>query len=252
MAEAPTSTCAPWSDPSDTDCGPCATYDGVDEALLLAKHQQASDILFHLTGRRWPGICTDTILPPCSERCGCRARCGVSAVRLPGYPVVSVTEVQIDGDVIDPARYTVHDRRWLVYLPADGVERRAWPTTNDLDAPLGDEGTWAITYEFGQAPPPGGVAASAELACQLALACTNTEEAQAACQLPDGTSSYSRQGVTVTVQDVGSVFKDGVTGLRSVDLWLASVRYGDRHRRATATIIGPGRRSRRAVRNTGA
>lgn len=234
-------TCSPWATLADVTCGPCATYDAVDEATLELGIDRAGDVLFHLSGRRYPGVCTDTILPNTCSPCSC---CGHSAVRLSGYPVVEVTEVSIDGAVVDPARYRVHNQRSLVYLPADGDPRRGWPTIQRLNRPLGEPGTWSVTYTYGRMPPEGGVAAAVSLGCAMALACVG--DADACNHLAEAVANYARQGVSIDVDDVGTLAEGGLTGDPTADQWLRSLRHGDRYRRATvASVGGPSRRHTR-------
>lgn len=250
MAEASPEICAPWADPADA-CAPCDDYE-FDPALLIDGITVASGVLYNLTRQRWAGICTQTIRP---TTCGCGAYrgrwwtgtgcgcgCGgVSELILPGYPVVDVLDVTIDGETIDPARYRIDDRSRLVYMPDpdDTSDRRAWPCCQRLSRPAGEEGTWSVTYEYGQEPPLGGVKAAASLGCQLAIACLPADSpAGKQCRLPKRVTSITRQGVTLAIIDPLSLFKDGLTGLPEVDLWVASVNLGDQRRRGRAYVPG--------------
>lgn len=287
MAEASADICAPWADAADA-CAPCDDYE-FDPALLEDWILVASNNLWNLTGRRWPGICTDTIRPP--SACGCVAWCapwwpsggasggfleleggdgleleggggglgdygplcgcgcgGVSELILPSYPVVDVTEVVIDGVVVDPARYRIDDRQRLVYQPAlDGTGRRSWPCCQRLSRAAGEAGTWSVTYTHGQEPPLGGVKAAASLGCQLALSCLPADSPGfRACRLPKRATSITRQQVAVALVDPVALFPEGLTGLPEVDLWVASVMKGDERRRGH--VWRPG--NRRARRTT--
>lgn len=241
-----TGTCSPWAAPADV-CAPCSD-EGFDVGVLTTSLQVASDILFDLTRRRWPGVCTD-VVRPCGYRtrsrwgvggvgwCGCNSSstCGcrrLSEIRLPGHPVVEVTSVKIDGVVVAPARYRIDNNRWLVYLPeSDEAERRGWPCCQRLDLADTEDDTWSIAYSFGTLPPPGGNRAAASLGCQLALACSPATVGQ--CALPKRVTSIVRQGVTMAVVDPLTLFKDGLTGLADVDLWVAAVNRGAATRPAT-------------------
>jgi hypothetical protein len=241
------STCAPWADTGDV-CAPCNTYD-FDELILADGLQMATDILNNLTGWKWPGECED-IVRPCGPRepgwCGCRSNreCGchrLSEIELPGRPVIEVTEVLIDGDIVDPARYRVDDHRWLVYLPEDdGDERQGWPCCQRIDFESTELDTWEVTYTYGAVPPLGGVKAAATLGCQLALACSTDPDLVGECQLPERVTSVVRQGISLAVLDPLDLFDRGKTGIASVDLWVSSVMYGIRHRPATVVVPGYG------------
>lgn len=144
----------------------------------------------------------------------------------------AITQVKIDGVVVNPARYRVDDYRWLVYVPeSPTAERQAWPCCQDLSAPDTAEDTWVISYAHGTAPPRGGVRSAMELGCQLATAWTPA--VAGTCQLPKRVTTLARQGVTMAVLDPMTLYKDGLTGLSGVDLWVASANRGRANRPAT-------------------
>lgn len=248
-------TCSPWAELGDV-CSPCNTYE-FDTTVLEQAMQAASDVLYNLTGRRWPGECQET-LRPCgygtsrSHWCGCNdsRSCGcarLSQIKLPGYPVTSVQLVKIDGTPVNSARYRLDDHRMLTYLSeSDSAERRGWPCCQRLDRADSEDDTWSVTYTFGSAPPVGGVQAAATLACQLALACDPSTVND--CRLPKRVTSITRQGVTLAVLDPLTLFRDGLTGLADVDLWVQSVLRGDKTRRATVHVPGRGQTHRRVGR----
>lgn len=280
-----TGTCTPWAVEADV-CPPCDTYD-FNPVILFDALQTASDILFDLTGRKWPGECSE-IVRPCSEGqswiglqsfgpwpttwgsgsyaygspwpsrdtsfCGCnRVRsCGCkrpSEIRLPGSPVTQIAEVKIDGEVIPSTRYRVDDYRWLVYLPeSPGAERQGWPCCQDVTLDDGMPDTWSVSYFYGNNPPMGGVRAASALACQLALACVGDES----CQLPERVTSLTRQGVSLAILDPLTLFADGLTGLNSVDLWVSSIRLGTGRRAASIHVPGQQAKRRRTTIPAGA
>lgn len=252
MAAPNTSTCEPWATVADV-CAPCDDY-AFDLVQLEDGLQVASDVLFNLTGRQWPGECSTTVRP-CGYRradsCGCMSSrtCGcrrLSELQLPG-PVVSVEQVKIDGEVVPTARYRVDDHRHLVYLPeSDSAERQGWPCCQRLDLADTEDDTWSVTYTFGMAPPPGGVRAAAALGCQLALACSPESAGQ--CRLPKRVTSITRQGVTLAMIDPLTLFADGLTGLAEVDLWVQSIILGAKRRRASVWVPG---QARHAIRHVG-
>lgn len=256
MAEATAEICAPWADAADA-CAPCDDYE-FDPALLEDGIQVASTVLWNLTGRRWSGICTSEVRP---TACGCGAYrgrwwtgagcgcgcAGVSEIILPSYPVETIDEVVIDGEIIDATRYRLDDRQRLVYMPEiDGSgERGGWPCCQRLSRPAGEEGTWSVTYTHGQEPPLGGIKAAAQLGCQLALSCLPTDHpAGKQCRLPKRVTSITRQNVTLAIIDPLSLFKDGLTGLPEVDLWVQSVMLGDQRRRGRVFVPGRSRARR--------
>ena len=103
--------------------------------------------------------------------------------------VASITEVNIDGEVLPPDAYRVDNFRLLVR--EDG---ECWPACQSMGRPLGTPGTMGITYVPGVAPGAAGLWAAGVLACEYALACTGGK-----CRLPSSVTSVSRQGVTMVM-----------------------------------------------------
>lgn len=161
----------------------------------------------------------------CGDSCGCG---GSNALRLPG-PVSSVSEVQINGEVLDSNSYRVDNNRLLVRT--DG---NRWPTCQDMDAPLGSENTWSVTYQQGKPVPVGGQIAAGLLACELAKAACGDKS----CGLPQRVQSITRQGVTVAVLDAFDDIDTGHTGIWLIDSWVASVTKRPRRWR----VLSPDRR----------
>lgn len=270
MAQPNTGTCSAWATEADV-CSPCDDYT-FDTGVLPDMLQVATDVLFNLTGRQWPGVCSETIRP-CGIRsgrggtrprsygdhhyrgdwCGCnRPRsCGCRRLpefRLPNYPVIEVTEVKIDGAVLPGSEYRVDDWRYLVRLPDADDVRDGWPCCQDLALADTEDDTWSVAYSWGADPPQGGVVAAAALGCQLALACNPEAVAGGQCRLASNVQSVVRQGVSMEfgiVMDPTALFTDGRTGLPEVDLWVASVNHGRLRRRGTVMIPGKGRSVRR-------
>lgn len=149
--------------------------------------------------------------------CGCGA---LSRALLPGYPVVSITEVQINGVVLSADEYRLDGWRWLTRMAdADGNEQ-FWPACQRMDVPLGEDGTWGVTYDFGVAPPILGEMAAAQLACQIYKACDGQE-----CLLPVGTTQVTRQGISIQRAPFlswGRIQGQWATGLNLVDAFLSA------------------------------
>jgi hypothetical protein len=99
-----------------------------------------------------------------------------------------VDEVKIDG----VAFTDYHLRAGHVIYRNDG---KAWPASQNFGLADTEDGTFSITYTYGVAPPPTVLRAAKELAVQFWL--LDTESAY--CQLPTGTRSVSRQGMSIDV-----------------------------------------------------
>lgn len=241
MSSPCTSACSAWASVDDI-CEPCDTYT-TDLDLLDSSLAIASDLLFEMSGRRFPGSCSETVRPcgrsyhdgdirgyhmdsgrPWYGTCGCQGGCGcsrLSEVSLGGYPVTSVSEVKVDGVTLDAARYRVDDWKWLVRLDDADGNNPGWPCCPSLlDDPDDTDGhAFEVTFTYGTAPPPAGVRAAAVLACELVLACEPDQANQ--CRIPRKARSIVRQGVSMELMVEGFDFlRDGRTGIWEIDVFL--------------------------------
>lgn len=227
----------------------CSALNGLDFELRDVVESAATSILWRWTGGQF-GLCEVTVRPcrpdfrgrstwqgrtgaPTSRAgaiqwapvliggewfnltCGCGKTCkcdGLWTIRLPG-PVDSVVDVQVDGTSLPVDAYRVDGRGLLTRQ--DGEE---WPSTQDLDRPDGDDGTFSVTYMRGLPVPAGGQLAAAVLACELAAAYVGED-----CRLPQRVQTITREGVTVGVVDSFDDLDAGKTGIWTIDSWVASV-----------------------------
>lgn len=263
MAGPSSSTCSEWATEDDL-CSPCNDYN-VLGPIAADFIQAASDLLFEMSGRQYPGLCTKTVRPCARLRsgsapmdpgppgwtrgwgwCGCGTDpcdCGgLFSVELGVYPVVDVTSVKVDGVTLDGSKYRVDDYRRLVRLADTDGSNPGWPRTQQLDKPDSAEGTWSVTFTWGREPPPAGVKAAAVLACELALACD--PENQSKCRLPKNVTSVTREGVTMVLSPSDFLDKDGKTGLYEVDIFLRAVNPDRVRRRAAVWHVGMARNVR--------
>jgi len=195
------SACSPWTDEAlgCSDLDPAIT----DQAIAAA-----SDILFTLSGRQFPGTCRAIILVCGTE---CRRCCykGASVISLPEFPVVEINEVRIDGVAVDATKYRVDDYRLLVRIDGEGWPHRGFNATS----PEAVE----IDFAYGVSPPPAGVFAASKLAGELAKSCVGAE-----CALPARVTSISRQGLDAVALDPFEFFADGRVGIFEVDAFLTA------------------------------
>ncbi len=234
---------APCAWTLDTTC--CPEWAGYTNVVRDRATAWATQILWALSGRRY-GLCEVTVRPcgpSCDQgggwraypvtadgvgtvwspfiregswfNCGCAGACRCEPscrVWLPG-PVAAITEVLVDGVVIDPSRYRVDNGTWLV-----GQLGQCWPECQDLDLLTSEVNTMAVTYQRGTPVPLGGQIAAGMMACEFAKACVG-----GACALPSNLSSLARQGIQVSMIDPTDVLQAGYTGIPEVDLWIRSV-----------------------------
>lgn len=245
--------CVDWVTPEDVAnvCG-SAGSEGSDAIVYQTAATEASQILFELSARLYNGGCEQTVRPcrkPCSywglgvlgyplgigfdsglgwgwgygfggwgwgndaRRCGCGY---LAQITLAGYPVTAVTEVKIDGDVVDASTYRLDEHRYLTRLrdPAEPSQQVFWPACQILDLDDDQPGTWSVSYQWGTAPPAAGKAAAAQLACAL-----TTPES---CGLPAGTTRVTRQGIQVDRVSLVNWISSGESGLLQVEAFLVS------------------------------
>lgn len=238
----PSGVCSAWATNADVNRYNTGAVDDDYTSWLV----EASELLYALTARQYPGLCTRTVRPQ-RERCGCwqvlsrghlvtpnlnwiggmwRAEsdlysaygCGsYGAVRLAG-PVRSIQEVRISGTPVDPATYRVDLEEWLVRLtdPATGLNP-GWPACQDLTLPASAPGTFEVDYTWGRVPPLAGVRAAAILGYQLYL--FDNPRGRQQCKLPAGWTSISRQGVTISRSSIQRLSTEG-TGLVGIDSFI--------------------------------
>jgi hypothetical protein len=254
-------TCSPWATDADA-VAPCNT--GVDTDELNLCMQFASDVLYQFTRRKYRGICVDEVFPNAQWRsfegprswwpemgnagysrwgwCSCHRTeeygCSrIPQIVLPGFPVIEDgIVVTIEGQTF--TGWELRDRRKLVRTDGDG-----WPCCQPLPLDASADNGWSIRYPWGVNPPAAGKRCAAILGCQLYNA-FNPGDGRT-CQLPQRVTNIARQSVTIgAILDPLELFDKGKTGLATVDMWIASDRYGDRQ---SSAVIVPGR-GRRATR----
>lgn len=133
----------------------------------------------------------------------CQYQCGFP---LDG-PVGSVSEVSIDGVILDPSKYVVDNNYILRRIDGD-----CWPFCTD---------TFLVTYQRGTAVPAIANIALGDLVCEYAKACAGS-----ACALPSRITSLTRQGVSVDFEDPKQFADIGLTNVASVDRVVALLNPG--------------------------
>jgi hypothetical protein len=250
MGEARDAPCTPWTTEDRVLDQPaaCAIDPPPPAAAVTEAIDVAGWILYRLTDRQWPGICADTIELSGACACGhwpghwsaphaCRAGLywpGIHpvsgggprldrvpnvdpgphlpwpAIRLGYSPIIEVTEVTIDGTVLDPAAYRIVDYVWLARTDTGGT----WG------------GDVIVTFTHGKRPPTALERAAATLAAEVLAS-----RVGAPCRLPDRTQSVVRQGITVAWTDKQEFLASGLTGITEVDLAIMAARRSRRRSR---------------------
>jgi hypothetical protein len=265
--------------PCQQACSPWATRDDLPERCAEADPSKAdqaiadaTDLLFVLSGYRFPGFCADVVRPcgqsapmgsslflsgqvlrsgqwgdrswsgfcSCnrSQACGCSR---LSEVTLGVYPVVAVTKVMVDGVELDESLYRIDDFKYLVRVPDPDGSNPGWPCCQNLNLDSSEEDTFEVSVTYGTMPDGAGKRAAAAMACQLLRARSGDD-----CKLPDNVTALTRQGVSMNVQAVANLLDTGATGVVEADRWLRAVNPGGGR---PAGVLIPGARS--SVRRVG-
>lgn len=240
------------STPAGSDFGPCTSWISGDDLIACGAEESsdgvdldywavvASEIMFEMSGRQFSGLCGPTVVRPCRKACACGWQvlsrghivwsgdawsCDEEACGCPGeslvtlwYPVRTIIQVKIDGDVVDPSEYRVVRSRQLMRLDS-ATEHRLWPTCQNVTLADTEDGTFSIVYTWGAYPPESGKLAATQLAMEMLKECNGE-----ACALPKGTVRMTRQGVTIEKASFASWVREGgwKTGLPLVDAFLSA------------------------------
>lgn len=130
------------------------------------------------------------------------------AFHLPG-PVVGVTEVVLDGQVMDETAWHLDPNGVLVRTDGDG-----WPVAQDVYVPR-----WVVRYTRGIPAPDDANQAAGRYALELARA----GAADPKCKLPARVRDVTRQGISLSLAAPEELSNAGLTGIDQVDVWLRSV-----------------------------
>lgn len=233
--------CSTWITTEDIRTSPVDFGDSdIGEELLQQQIDAAQEALYLLSGRQFPGVCSDVIRPyeVCTD---CyfnrRSRSGLpnclhNRIVLAGYPVIDVSEVKVDGEVLDAAQYRIDNQKYLVRLPETNGQRLGWPQHQDLLLETDQVDTFEVSYRYGKNPPELGKQAAIELAAELALASVQSDK----CRLDRRVTQLARQGVTIALPGLIDALKDHRTGLPKTDFFIETFNPNRLGRRATVLI----------------
>lgn len=198
---------------------------------------QASDILFQLSGGRVHGLCTSTVYPTTNANCWGLDESVHRSFYMDGwlggtvyhhhYPGISdqfagklpvvlaadetvVTAVEIDGVVLPHTDYILVNGRYLLRRVGQ------WPIVNDLFQASG-LGTWSITLEYGHHADVITRDATVQVTIELA----KTFGIGADKGLGPGVIAANIQGVQVTIEDLADAVRAGRLQIPALDRWMA-------------------------------
>lgn len=253
---------------------PCLTYDPVItcNTLLLdplapavsgVALQAASELIFYATGQRFDSC--EVSLRPCRKQCpgafgnygdtwweygtyprpvlisgtwyniGC-GDCGDGCSCAPVYetwlpgPVQRIVEVKEHGVVLTQGvDYRLDDYRKVVRLGA------LWPFCNDVNKADTEVDTWSITAVFGEPLPALGRLAVGELFCAILTDLLGND-----CELPDGVTNVTRQGLSFTLQTTEELLESNQFNLPYTDKFIRTFNpHGLQSRSAVYDLDSP-------------
>lgn len=174
-------------------------------------------------------------------------------IKLP-WPVTEILQVKIDGVVI-PGPYDAEAQsgewelrgfRELIRIRPtasfEPTQRWGWPTSQIMDLPDSEQGTFSLTFTFGTPPPASGMMAAVKLAEYLAL-----PQLGDSTHYPQRVTQVTRQGVTTQVANVIDVLSKGSLGIWEVDAFLLAVNPKKLQRQAAVWSPDIGRNRRQAT-----
>lgn len=235
----------------------------------------ACDILYSLSGRQFPGVCTRTVRPTvdtCAcfgfspaaglgwwywtpmwwggayswfwqNECGDRAGCGTtSTVPLAGYPVRQILEVRIDGDVLPllddngNPNYRLDLRRNLVRMNDPSTDP-ATPRRWPICQNMALDDTQPGTFSVTYTWGADVPALGRLAAIQMARELWNSLNGDT-CKLPSKVTKVTRQGVSMErVVPIADMLRGGSTGIPTVDAFIAT--YNPSKRKMRSAVFSP-------------
>jgi hypothetical protein len=141
--------------------------------------------------------------------CKCRSSC---EVWLPG-PVNSIVSVTNGGILVEPENYQLYSDSKLVFYNGQ------CPDCQDYDKPLGEPGTWSVTYLKGEPVPDILNLAAGMYACELGRALSGDKS----CKIPSRVQNIARQGINEAFADPFLLAENLLTGVPEIDLFIKAM-----------------------------
>jgi hypothetical protein len=201
----------------------CKTAENMaeDDDRVIDAIDDASLVIYYLTGKQFGGTCQATVRPPClSGSCGCG--CTPNQIDIGLWPVTDLVSVRYDGvvytDASDPtvgSLFHVTEHRYLARKDGDAfLSGNQWAVAGSAQDTADNGYTFEVTVEYGLTVPRLVKRAAKRMACELLKACCN----DASCKLPERVTSVTRSGLTMDVKSAEDLLRDGRTGIYEVDL----------------------------------
>lgn len=190
-----------------------------NDPRVLDAIEDASTVLFYLTGKQFAGTCQSTVRPPClSGQCGCG--CTPFQVDLGLWPITDLISVRYDGTVYTGANLTnaFHVNDWHYLARNDGeafLSGNQWAVAGSTQDNVDNGHTFEVTVAHGIKVPRLLTRATRALACNWIAQCCGSS---GPCKLPTRTTSVSRSGISIDIASAADLLEKGRTGIYEVDL----------------------------------
>jgi len=196
----------------------CESAANADEDLILEAIEDASTVVYYLTGRQFDGVRQATVRPQCNAGCSCG--CSVYQVNLGLWPITELISVRHEGTAYTGVElsdtFHVNDRRFLARNDGDALRGgNQWAIAGGDKDTLDDGYVFEATFSYGMQIPSLIKRATRALACQWV---SQIAGIVGPCALPQRTTSVSRSGITMDIESAVDLLRDGRTGIYEVDL----------------------------------
>lgn len=187
-----------------------------DNEELLDAIDDASLVIYYLTGKQFYGTCTATVRPPCLSGV-CICGCSANQVNLGLWPVTELISVRYDGVDQDVEQFHVNDYRYLARNDGEAfLSGNQWAIAGSAEDNATNGYVFEVTLNHGLTVPRLIKRATKALACNWLAACSGGE-----CALPERVTSISRSGISMDIASVTDMLREGKTGVYEVDLAIA-------------------------------
>lgn len=197
---------------ADNSTCPIARGQDPDDLAIIDAIQDASLVVYYLTGKQFDGTRTTTVRPTCE----CYD-CAPHKLTFGLWPVTAVVSVWEEGEEKDPEDFHIDEWRYLVRNDGEVFPRCAnWYAQSGGEFDNEEDGyVFQVTIEHGILAPPLIRRATAAFACQLLNDSLGDCED---CDLPSRLTAVSRQGVSFTIEDFTDLMRAGSTGVFALDM----------------------------------
>lgn len=203
-------------EPFITDVTCCPTWATLDPATQTQMIALASTMAWQM-GKHREGVCHVDGLLIGYDYCHCNAwQCGISYPLPPNWyladlraqgPIQTVTEVLVNGVILDPTAWRLLNSRILARI--DGFP---WNPQRNL-------GGIVVSYDVGYPPSAMGIQAVEALACELGKLCSGLPSL---CRFP--VKPVAAGGSSTPNPDWSKLLEQNYTGVYLFDLWLSTLR----------------------------